>query len=183
MGQPAARTCVAEQAEDDRGRNGTVHSRGEPVPNPKAVVGREQAGGEEAGVVRECAGPKESQLARAAVPLGRRDRVDAVRLDLAKGVALDVPSGDDFAQPLPPLALPSSGSCGRRRAPSQPLLAPADSILVRSTRTEGPRPRTRCARWPQATSIACGRRRSRAVGLAEVRRARWLGPPPPNSQR
>src|ERR1700737_1478040 len=127
MGQPAARTCVAEQAEDDRGRNGTVHSRGEPVPNPKAVVGREQAGGEEAGVVRECAGPKESQLARAAVPLGRRDRGDAVRLDLAKGVRLDVPSGDDFAQPLPPLALPSSGSSVWRQGPPQPFsFAPAE---------------------------------------------------------
>src|SRR5205823_2346254 len=44
---------------------------------------------------------------------------DAVAFDLAEGVGRG-DRGRNVAHTLPPLALPSSGSCGRRAAPSQP---------------------------------------------------------------
>src|SRR2546422_858075 len=122
LGQPAPRTGVAEKAEDERRRNRAQHRGGKAVPDAESVIRREQAGREQARVVPEGAGPEESELARPAVAFGGPDRVDAVRLDLPESVGLDATSCD-VAQSLPPLALPSSGSCGRRRAPSQPLCA------------------------------------------------------------
>src|SRR5260370_525760 len=65
--------------------------------------------------------PEKSEVERLAMSSGGGKRVDAVRLGLSEGVRFDGTSGD-VAQTLPPLALPSSGSCGRRHTPSQPSI-------------------------------------------------------------
>ena len=113
LGLARARACVAEQAEDECRRDRAYGRRGEPVPDAEPVVGRQQAGSEKACVVDERTRPKKRELARGAVALSCRDRLDPVRLDPAEGIRLRLSSGD-IAHDLPPLALPSSGSCGRR---------------------------------------------------------------------
>ena len=86
LGEAGARTGVAQQPEDHRPGGGAKRDRGEAVPHAQAVVGREQAGREEAGVVDEGARPQERQLTRAAVALTRRDGIDAARLHLEERV-------------------------------------------------------------------------------------------------
>src|SRR5207245_3411374 len=80
-------TGVAEQPEDDGRRHGPDGGGGEAVPDAKAVVRGEEAGGEKAGVVDERAAPKKRQLARPAVTIDGRDRLDAVRIKLDEGIA------------------------------------------------------------------------------------------------
>ncbi len=87
-------TGVAEQPEDDGRRHGPDGRGGEAVPDAKAVVRGEEAGGEKAGVVDERAAPKKRQLARPAVTIAGWDRLDAVRLNLAEDIALGLSSGE-----------------------------------------------------------------------------------------
>src|SRR4029077_16996960 len=60
--QSRTRSGVAEQAEDDRRRKSSNRGGQEPIPHAEAVVGCEQAGGEQARVVDDRAGPEERQL-------------------------------------------------------------------------------------------------------------------------
>src|SRR5207249_17808 len=83
---PAFRPGVAEKAEDHRAGERADQHRQQPVPNPQPVIGRQQARGQEAGVVDESARPEKAQFPRTAVALGIRNDVDAVRLDLEKGI-------------------------------------------------------------------------------------------------
>ena len=82
--QPAFRSSVAEKAEDHRPGERADQHRQQPVPNPQPVIGRQQARGQEAGVVDESTRPEKAQFPRTAVALGVRNGVDAVRLDLEK---------------------------------------------------------------------------------------------------
>ena len=86
LGLPAFRPSVAEKAEDHRTGEGADQHRQQPVPNPQPVIGRQQARGQEAGVVDESARPEKAQLGRASVAFGIRNGVDAVRLNLEKGI-------------------------------------------------------------------------------------------------
>src|SRR5260370_24007516 len=90
LGQAALRSGVAEQAQNNGAGHRTDKDRKQAVPHPQPVVGRQQAGGQQTGVVDEGAGPEKAQFSRTAVPLGSRNGVDAVRLDLEKGVRRDL---------------------------------------------------------------------------------------------
>ena len=61
------------------------------------------------------------------MPLGGGDRVDALAFDYAKDAGFRV-IRRGFADGIPPLALPSSGSCGRRGV--RPL-SPAPELPLR----------------------------------------------------
>ena len=82
----AFRSGVAEEAEDHRAGERADQHRKQPVPYAQPVIRRQQARGQQAGVVDERARPQKPQFRRTAVTLGVGNRVDAVRLDLEKGV-------------------------------------------------------------------------------------------------
>ena len=84
--QAAFRSSVAEKAENHRPGQRANQHRQQPVPNAQPVIGRQQARGQEAGVIDERARPEKAQFRRTAVSLGVRNGVDAVRLDLEKGI-------------------------------------------------------------------------------------------------
>src|SRR5437879_102245 len=88
LGRTRARTCVAEQTQDHRGCDGAGGRRDQAVPDPETVIRGQQAGGEEACVVDEGAGPKKSEVPWRAVAIARWNRLDAMDLDLAEGIGL-----------------------------------------------------------------------------------------------
>src|SRR6202022_3726648 len=82
----AFRSGVAEKAKDHRAGERSDEDRQQAVPNPEPVVGRQQARGQQAGVVDERSRPEKAQLSRTAVALRIRNGVDAVRLNLEKRI-------------------------------------------------------------------------------------------------
>src|SRR6202048_685384 len=80
------RSRVAEKAQDHRAGQRTDEDREQAVPYAKPVIRRQQAGGEQAGVVDEGARPEKAQFSRVAVTLRIRNGVDPMRLDFEKRI-------------------------------------------------------------------------------------------------